>query len=36
VSAFAVRNRDDESINSEKITTVLSWAPMLRNPSRRA
>jgi hypothetical protein len=36
VSALAVRKSEFESINSEKITTVLSSAPMLWKPSRIA
>ena len=32
MSALAVRNRDDESISSEKISTELSSTPMSRNP----
>ena len=36
VSAFAVRNRDDESISSEKIRTELSCTPIPRKPSRIA
>jgi hypothetical protein len=36
VSALAVRKSEFESINSEKMTTVLSSAPMLWEPSRIA
>ena len=36
MSAFAVRNRDDESISSEKISTELSCTPMSRKPWRIA
>jgi hypothetical protein len=36
VSALAVRKSEFESINSEKMTIVLSSAPMLWNPSRIA
>ena len=36
MSEFAVRNRDDESISSEKINTELSCTPMPWNPSRIA
>ena len=36
MSALAVRNREDESISSEKIRTELSCTPMPWNPWRIA
>ncbi len=36
MSALAVRKRELASISSEKMTTVLSSAPMLWKPSRIA